>query len=577
MARVLNSITVVAPTGSITPVVDDTFAFTGTPGFTGSGGVQRYDFKWEVDDGGGYVTIAATGTGLITAGTNPLVNSNSASVNSITVTVEAEGSYTIRMVGAPATGGSYTVTSATRSVEVAASELGIYGTFAAASTADAFLASTAGSYGLFAVTSGEAAFLGSSIAIDGSVAADGNLSGFLAGLGIYGAIPAAGTFSAYVAAIISTTYRKNIGAVDNLDIGAVPLPYTLPSANLYGAIAVSVTSTGFVGLDIAIDGSLPAAGNLSGLLAGLGIYGAVDNVGSFAGYFIVISSTYGSIAVTSTADAFLGLDSGAYGLFASTGTFAGYVDVAATIGLYGSFDGTSSIAGFLASTVGSYGLLAAASAVNAFLASTVGSYGSFAGTGIFAGYVDISAAAELYGAIAATGTFDGFVGLSIGADGSFATTASMFAFAGLIAGTYGSVDSVGTLDGYFTAIASMYGQIPAATAFTGFASLAGSVTGQFATTTSLSGALGLTPGISGVIDASASLDGFIAGLGIYGSFADITTFNAYMDFYLPSEHIDNVVVSDAQLYSIDSANNSLYTAALSDAALFTTAVGDARG
>jgi len=118
MPKVLSSITVDAPTGSISVAPSDTFAFTGSPTFSGSGGTQRYDFKWEVDSGGGYVTIAASGTGLITAGTNPVVNTNSTTPNSITVTADAAGTYTIRMVGAPTSGGSYTVISATRSVTV---------------------------------------------------------------------------------------------------------------------------------------------------------------------------------------------------------------------------------------------------------------------------------------------------------------------------------------------------------------------------------------------------------------------------------------------------------------------------
>jgi len=125
MAKVLDSISFDAPTGPITPAVSDTFSFTGTPGFTGSGGVQRYDFKWEVDGGGGYVTIAASGTGLITAGTNPVTNSNSQAAQSITVTCDAAGSYTIRMVGAPTTGGSYTVLSSTETVTVSAAPVSV--------------------------------------------------------------------------------------------------------------------------------------------------------------------------------------------------------------------------------------------------------------------------------------------------------------------------------------------------------------------------------------------------------------------------------------------------------------------
>ena len=118
MAKVLTSISLDAPTGSVSASVDDTFAFSGTPGFTGSGGVQRYDFQWQVDGGGGYVAIGASGTGLITAGTNPVTNSNSQTQNSVTVSCESAGSYTIRMAGAPTTGGSYTIFSATQTVEV---------------------------------------------------------------------------------------------------------------------------------------------------------------------------------------------------------------------------------------------------------------------------------------------------------------------------------------------------------------------------------------------------------------------------------------------------------------------------
>jgi hypothetical protein len=78
--------------------------------------------KWEVDAGAGFVTIASSGTGLTTADTNPLVNSNSASANSITVDCAEAGSYTIRVSGAPTSGGSYTVVSSTQTVEVSASE-----------------------------------------------------------------------------------------------------------------------------------------------------------------------------------------------------------------------------------------------------------------------------------------------------------------------------------------------------------------------------------------------------------------------------------------------------------------------
>ena len=132
MAKVLNSISLDAPTSPVTANANDTFAFTGTPSFTGTGGVQRYDFKWEVDDGGGYVTIAASGTGLITSGTNPVINTNSQAAQSITVTCDQAGSYTIRMAGAPTSGGSYTVLSSTQTVTVSAGAITGTGVLAAA-------------------------------------------------------------------------------------------------------------------------------------------------------------------------------------------------------------------------------------------------------------------------------------------------------------------------------------------------------------------------------------------------------------------------------------------------------------
>jgi hypothetical protein len=130
MAKVLSSITLDAPAAPVTADINDTFAFTGTPGFAGGGGVQRYDFRWEVDDGGGFVPIAASGSGLITAGTNPVVNTNSQAAQSITVTCDAPGTYVIRMVGAPVSGGSYTVLSATQDVTVSSGPEEHFGTLA---------------------------------------------------------------------------------------------------------------------------------------------------------------------------------------------------------------------------------------------------------------------------------------------------------------------------------------------------------------------------------------------------------------------------------------------------------------
>lgn len=119
MAKVLTSISLDSPAAPVTASTSDTFAFTGTPTLSGGGGVQRYDFRWEVNPGSGFVTIGAA-TGLTTADTNPLVNTNSQTANSITVTCTNAGTYTVRMAGAPSTGGSYTVLSATQSVTVSA-------------------------------------------------------------------------------------------------------------------------------------------------------------------------------------------------------------------------------------------------------------------------------------------------------------------------------------------------------------------------------------------------------------------------------------------------------------------------
>jgi hypothetical protein len=122
MAKVLTSIALDDPSSPLSIGQGQTFAFSGTPGFTGGGGVQRYDFKWEVDSGGGFVTIG-TGTGLDTSGTNPLVNTNSQTQNALTVDCADVGSYTVRIVGAPTSGGSYTVLSSTQTVEVTASSV----------------------------------------------------------------------------------------------------------------------------------------------------------------------------------------------------------------------------------------------------------------------------------------------------------------------------------------------------------------------------------------------------------------------------------------------------------------------
>jgi hypothetical protein len=124
MAKVLTAISRDSPASPLSVSVNDTFSFAGTPTLSGGGGVQRYDFRWEVDPGSGFVPISGS-TGLTTANTNPLVNTNSQAQNAITVTCAQAGSYTIRMAGAPTSGGSYTVFSPTQTVSVAEAAVSI--------------------------------------------------------------------------------------------------------------------------------------------------------------------------------------------------------------------------------------------------------------------------------------------------------------------------------------------------------------------------------------------------------------------------------------------------------------------
>lgn len=118
MAKTLSSISRDSPGAALAAAPGDTFAFAGTPGFSGTSAVTRYDFKWEVNPGSGYVTIGAA-TALTTAATNPVTNTNQTAQFSATITCVKLGVYTIRMAGAPASGGSYTVTSATATITVA--------------------------------------------------------------------------------------------------------------------------------------------------------------------------------------------------------------------------------------------------------------------------------------------------------------------------------------------------------------------------------------------------------------------------------------------------------------------------
>lgn len=162
MAKVLVSISRDSPASPLTVSTSNTFSFAGTPTLSGGGGAQRYDFKWEVNSGSGYVTIGAA-TGLTTANTNPIVNTNSQAQQSITVTCAQVGSYTIRMAGAPTSGGSYTVFSPTQTVTV---EL--------AAIAGTMAATEAGS---------DSASASGSVAVSGSISATESGSDTFAGTG----------------------------------------------------------------------------------------------------------------------------------------------------------------------------------------------------------------------------------------------------------------------------------------------------------------------------------------------------------------------------------------------------------
>lgn len=173
MAKVLTAISLNSPASPLNVNVNDTFSFAGTPTLSGGGGVQRYDFRWEVDSGGGFVPISGS-TGLTTANTNPLVNTNSQAQNAITVTCAEAGSYTIRMAGAPTSGGSYTIFSATQSVTVTLAA--ITGTMAAQeSGSDAAAAS-----GTVTVAGAMAASESGSDTFAGTGGSSGSVTGTLA-------------------------------------------------------------------------------------------------------------------------------------------------------------------------------------------------------------------------------------------------------------------------------------------------------------------------------------------------------------------------------------------------------------
>jgi hypothetical protein len=264
MAKVLNSISFDAPAAPVTAAVSDTFAFSGTPGVTGTGGQQRFDFKWEVDSGGGFVTIAASGTGLITADTNPIINTNSVAQKSITVTCDAAGSYTIRMVGAPTSGGSYTVVSATETVDVSAvgQEAALTGI------------SATGAIGAFGVA---VAIALSGVAGTGSVGTVTPSASYSAALSGVGGTGAVGSMSA--SATVSLSGVAGTGAVGTLT----------PSAGGIEVALTGVAGTGGVGsLGVAVSAALSgntatgavgsAAASISATISGVSATGAVGSL-----------------------------------------------------------------------------------------------------------------------------------------------------------------------------------------------------------------------------------------------------------------------------------------------------------
>jgi len=114
MTKVLSSISLDSPTSPVSASTGNTFTFSGTPTSTGTGGAQAYDLVFQVDPGTGYVTIAASGTVLTTASTNPITATKATTQQSATISCDVAGSYTIRIAGAPTSGGSLTVFSATQ-------------------------------------------------------------------------------------------------------------------------------------------------------------------------------------------------------------------------------------------------------------------------------------------------------------------------------------------------------------------------------------------------------------------------------------------------------------------------------
>ena len=71
MAKTLSSVTLTAPAGAINANAGDTFTFTATPGFSGTSAVNRYDLKFEVNNGGGFVATVPDLPGCMSDGETP--------------------------------------------------------------------------------------------------------------------------------------------------------------------------------------------------------------------------------------------------------------------------------------------------------------------------------------------------------------------------------------------------------------------------------------------------------------------------------------------------------------------------
>jgi hypothetical protein len=126
MARTLNSITIVTPSSDPNISEGGNFTFEVSLGYSGGGGWNTYDIKFEYDDSGvgsNWQTITAVTDLSIDTGTytNPLLNQSDGANVIMVIDGDTIGSYDIRAVGDPSAGNdSYTVISSTQAVTVLA-------------------------------------------------------------------------------------------------------------------------------------------------------------------------------------------------------------------------------------------------------------------------------------------------------------------------------------------------------------------------------------------------------------------------------------------------------------------------